>query len=189
MPRIAADENGFVDVHNWLFTSRGIPVVYYGSEIGFRAGTDQHGGNRDYFGRDNIQQAKSHRIHRELTRIANVRKHSIALQRGLQANVEFTDDTASFYRVYQHYGVRQTALVLLNKSDEPREIAVSRWVSSGTWRDAFTGTTIKVPNDDLSLVASVPAHGVKVLFLDAPVNNVDLMRELDRLQAAAERRR
>jgi cyclomaltodextrin glucanotransferase len=91
--------------------------------------------------------------------------------------------------VYQHYGVRQTALVLLNKSDEPREIAVSRWVSSGTWRDAFTGTTIKVPNDDLSLVASVPAHGVKVLFLDAPVNNVDLMRELDRLQAAAERRR
>ena len=54
MSRIDADENGFVDVNNWLFTSRGIPVVYYGSEIGFRAGTDQHAGNRDYFGQENI---------------------------------------------------------------------------------------------------------------------------------------
>lgn len=189
MPRIAADEDGFVDVHNWLFTSRGIPVVYYGSEIGFRAGTDQHAGNRDYFGRDNIERASSHRIHRELRRIANVRKHSIALQRGLQANVEFTDDTATFYRVYQDYGVRQTALVLLNKSDAAREIAVSRWLSSGTWRDAFTGATVKVRNDDLSLVVPVPAHGVRVLLLDAAVNNVGLMRELDRLQAAAERSR
>ena len=35
MRRIDADTDGFIDANNWLFTSRGIPVVYYGSEIGF----------------------------------------------------------------------------------------------------------------------------------------------------------
>ncbi len=187
MARIAADEDGFVDVHNWLFTSRGIPVVYYGSEIGFRAGTNQHGGNRDYFGQDNIEIAREHRIHSELTRIANIRKNSIALQRGLQANIEFTDDTAAFYRVYQQGGVRQTALVLLNKGDDAVEMGITRWLSTGDWRDADTGEMFPVRSDDVSLVLEVPAHGVRVLFLDAPANNAGLMRELDRLQAAAER--
>ena len=187
MPRISADEDGFVDAHNWLFTSRGIPVVYYGSEIGFRAGTDQHGGNRDYFGQHNIDGAKHHRIHRELKRIATARKQSVALQRGLQANIEFTDDTAAFYRVYQDNGLRQTALVLLNKGDRERTVAVTYGLSSGDWRDAFSGKTIRVRSDDLSLALSVPAHGVRVLLLDTAVNNVELMRELDRLQAGAER--
>ena len=29
MARINASDNGFIDAHNWLFTARGIPVVYY----------------------------------------------------------------------------------------------------------------------------------------------------------------
>ena len=187
MPRIDADENGFVDAHNWLFTARGIPVVYYGSEIGFRAGTNQHGGNRDYFGAENIELAKAHRVHRELSAIANVRKQSVALQRGLQANLEFTDDTAAFYRVYQDFAVRQTALVLLNKSDYAKEIPVTRWLSTGNWRDALTGEEFPVRNDDPSLAVPVTAHGVRVLLLDAAVNNVQLIDELDRLQSAARR--
>ncbi len=189
MPRIDADEDGFVDVHNWLFTSRGIPVVYYGSEIGFRAGTNQHGGNRDYFGMDNIERAKTHRIHRELSAIANVRKNSVALQRGLQANLEFTDETAVFYRVYQDYAIRQTALVLLNKGDEATDIPITRWLSTGNWRDAVGGEDIYVRSDDPSLLVTVPAHGVRVLLFDAAVNNVQLMEELDRLQAAQPQRR
>ena len=187
MARIDADEDGFVDAHNWLFTSRGIPVVYYGSEIGFRAGTDQHGGNRDYFGDENIELAKSHRVHRELTKIANARKQSIALQRGLQANLEFTENSAAFYRVYQDYTVHQTALVVLNKSGDAKDIPVTRWLSTGTWRDAVTGEEITVMSDDPSLAVPVPAHGVRVLLLDAAVNSVQLIDELNRLQSAAER--
>ena len=188
MPRIAADEDGYVNVHNWLFTSRGIPVVYYGSEIGFRAGTDQHGGNRDYFGQDNVDLARGKRIHRELTRIARVRRESVALQRGLQANVEFTDDTATFYRVYQDGGLRQTALVLLNKGASMRDMAVTRWLSVGDWRDAVTGEVYAVRPDDVSLELAVPANGVRVLLLDAAANDVGLIDELNRLQAAAQKR-
>jgi glycosidase len=38
MARLAASDDGFIDANNWLFTARGIPVIYYGSETGFERG-------------------------------------------------------------------------------------------------------------------------------------------------------
>src|SRR3546814_13731552 len=49
MPRMDATDAGFIDAHNWLFTARGIPVVYYGSEVGFMRGRGEHAGNRTSF--------------------------------------------------------------------------------------------------------------------------------------------
>jgi len=183
MTRIDADDDGFVDANNWLFTSRGIPVVYYGSEIGFRAGADQHSGNRDYFGQENIELAKSHRIHADLKRIATIRKNSVALQRGLQVNIELGDDTAAFYRVYQKNGVNQTALVLLNKGDEATVFSGVNWLSDGRWRDIVNGEDVDIYADGEEIGFQVMAHGVLVLTLDAPVNNAELLAELERLQA------
>ncbi len=188
MDRMDADTNGFIDANNWLFTSRGIPVVYYGSESGFQAGTNEHTGNRNYFGQANVDAARSHPIHAALTRIANARRESIALQRGLQVNLEFTDDTAIFYRVYQRDGVAQAALVLLNKGDEARDLGVRRFLDGGAWRDAFTGETTAVPAESPQLQTTVPAHGVRVLLRDGPVSDPLMMAELERLQATARRR-
>ena len=42
MPRLDASDEGFIDAHHWLFTARGIPVVYYGSEVGFMRGRAEH---------------------------------------------------------------------------------------------------------------------------------------------------
>ena len=181
MTRMDADADGFIDANNWLFTSRGIPVVYYGSEIGFRAGADQHGGNRDYFGEENIEQAKSHPIRSALARIAKIRKSSVALQRGLQANLDFDDETAAFYRVYENEKLRQTALVLLNKGDDPVTRRVSRWLSDGDWLDAASAETFTVDAVHTELELNVAAHGVRVLLFDGPVNDVALIAELDRL--------
>lgn len=188
MDRIDADENGFIDAHNWLFTSRGIPVVYYGSEIGFRAGTNEHTGNRDYFGQQNVEAAKSHRIREQLMRIANLRKRSIALQRGLQVNSRLDTDLAVFYRVYQKGGVAQTALVVLNKSDVAEDVAVAELLSAGDWRDAFSGQYLEVGSDTATLNLQVPAHGVRVLLFDDPVSNPRLLRRLERLHVTARRR-
>lgn len=183
MPRMDANDSGFIDANNWLFTSRGIPVVYYGSEIGFRAGADQHAGNRDYFGRDNIEQAVSHPIRAALARIAGIRKNSIALQRGLQSNLEFGEDSAAFYRVYQKDGRNQTALVLLNKGDAPAGFEISSGLSHGSWRDAITGEIVVVKPDSLTLTTEVAPHDVGVFLFDAPVNNAALAAELGRLQS------
>lgn len=179
MPRIDADDSGFIDANNWLFTSRGIPVVYYGSEIGFRAGADQHAGNRDYFGQENIEVAKSHPIHSALASIATIRKNSIALQRGLQLNLLLGDDTAAFFRVYQHDDTNQTALVLLNKSDVETTIDASAWLYDAAWLDAHSGTMVR------SASVTVPAHGVRVLVTDEVFGNGKYLQGLSGLQASA----
>lgn len=187
MPRMDAAPEGFIDAHNWLFTSRGIPVVYYGSEIGFRAGLAEHRGNRDYFGQPNVDLAKTHPVRNHLSAIAHVRKGSIALQRGLQANLSFEGDTAAFYRVYQRTGEAQTALVLLNKGDVAKDLLVQRWLSGGSWRDAMSGERITVDPANAAIEATVPAHGVRVFLSDAPVSNAALAEELQRLQQGARR--
>jgi len=187
MKRIDADAAGFIDANNWLFTSRGIPVVYYGSEIGFRAGTDQHAGNRDYYGQDNIELAKSHPIRKALSRIAAIRKNSIALQRGLQVNLEFGEDSAAFFRIYQKDGVHETALVLLNKSDEAIKFEVGNWVFPAHWRRAGGDETLLVDRAGTATRVSVSAHGVQVYVTDeAPTGEV-LETELQRLQTSAYR--
>lgn len=188
MDRMDADDSGFIDAHNWLFTSRGIPVVYYGSEIGFRAGTNEHTGNRDYFGQDNVEIAKSHPIREKLARVAHLRKHSIALQRGLQVNDRLHGDLAVFYRVFEKDGVTQTALVALNKADAAARVSVSNLVSTGGWRDAFSGQQFIVDNHRADLHIDVPAHDIRVLFLDEPVNNPRMLRRLEELQVKAHRR-
>jgi cyclomaltodextrin glucanotransferase len=175
MQRLDADDAGFIDAHNWLFTARGVPVVYYGSETGFMRGRAEHAGNRNYFGQDRIDAARGNPIRESLKRIALLRQSSPALQRGLQLDVRLQGNEAVFYRVYAHGGVQQTALVMLNKSNAPRNVTVSEYLQPGTWRDAFDGTPIQVGE---SLQADVPAHGVRVFMLDAPVTRADLHARL-----------
>ncbi len=185
MPRMNATDSGFINAHNWLFTSRGIPVIYYGSEIAFRAGRPEHGGNRDYFGKENVAAARQHPIRQALIEVAAIRRASPALQRGLQANLNFTGDTAAFLRVYQHDGVNQTALVLLNKGAAAAPVHVQRWLSTGTWRDAATGTEYLVSDVEREVTVEIPGHGVRVLLFDAPNNNPELATELSRLHEGA----
>lgn len=178
MSRINTNENGFIDVHNWLFTSRGIPVIYYGSEIGFMAGTSEHQGNRNYFGQERVEIAKTHPIHNGLKRVANVRKNSIALQRGLQVNLEFSGHTAAFYRVYEYEGVHQTALVLLNKGDNSHDFVIEQYLSKGEWTEAFSGETIVVSD---KLEHKVPPHGVAVYLLNERTSDSALITKLSNL--------
>ena len=178
MSRINTDESGFIDVHNWLFTSRGIPVIYYGSEIGFMAGTSEHQGNRNYFGQERVEIAKSHPIHNALKRIANVRKNSVALQRGLQVNLDFAGHSAAFYRVFEHNGENQTALVLLNKGDKSFDFAIEKYLSPGEWVEAFTGEKVAVST---KLERKVPPHGIAVYLLNDKNSNAELTATLKSL--------
>ena len=186
MARMNASDNGFIDAHNWLFTARGIPVIYYGSEIGFERGTAEHAGNRNYFGAENIALAKSHPIRAALARIAKLRQSSPALQRGVQVNLELKGNRAAFYRVYQHDGVHQVALVLLNKGDTAARFGITDKLQPGTWRSALEAGLKKVVTGG-ALEADVPAHGVQVFLLDAPVTEPALLASLDAAMAGGRR--
>ncbi|MGO1072400.1 alpha-amylase family glycosyl hydrolase [Lysobacter sp. CA199] len=187
MPRLDASDEGFVDAHNWLFTARGIPVIYYGSEVGFERGRAEHAGNRNYFGQARIDAARGHPIRRSLTRIAKLREQSPALQRGLQVNVSLKGDRAVFYRVYEHAGQSQIALVLLNKGDAAAEFEVREYLQAGRWRAVLGGGEVDVGESGV-LKATVPAHGAEVYLLDAPVKRADLIAALDVAMAGARRR-
>ena len=182
MPRLDADDAGFIDAHNFLFTARGTPVIYYGSEVGFMRGTAEHAGNRNYFGQARVDAAPRSPIHQGLRRIARVRAETPALQRGLQVPVRMRGDQAVFYRVLQHEGRAQIALVLLNKGDAAAELRVRKYLQPGAWRSALDGRVVAV-EAGTPLVATVPAHGVEVLVLDAPVADTGLRKALQRAQA------
>lgn len=175
MARLDATDAGFIDAHNWLFTARGIPVIYYGSETGFMRSRAEHAGNRAYFGQARVNDAPNSPIYAPLQRIAKLREGTPALQRGLQVNERLQGDEAVFFRVLQHGDTAQTALVLLNKGDTARTLEVRRYLQAGIWRDALGGANQTVNG---SLKAEVPAHGVRVFVLDAQVDQAALQARL-----------
>ncbi len=184
MARMNASDTGFIDAHNLLFTVRGIPVVYYGSEIGFMRGTAEHKGNRNYFGAERIAGAASHPIHQHLKRIAQVRKATPALQRGIQVNLEFAGDRAAFLRVLQHGDTQQTALVLLNKGDTETTFALGELLPSQTldWRSAFDGHEVRAATTGQTR-AVVPAHGVEVYVHDGAISDPALLARIEQAMA------
>jgi cyclomaltodextrin glucanotransferase len=180
MARMNASENGFIDAHNWLFTSRGIPVIYYGSEMRFMHGKAEHSGNRNYYGAANIKAARNSEVFKKLAKIAGIRKQSLALQKGLQENVDFRGHKAAFYRVYEKDGVSQTALVLLNKGNQVEKFEIDKFVSTGTWTDAHSGEQIAVASNNRVIKTSVAPHDIKVLLFNDKVNHPDFIRRLQR---------
>lgn len=184
MPRMNAIDNGFINANNWLFTSRGIPVIYYGSEINFMTGKPEHEGNRNYLGQERIEQAKTHNIQQQLTRIAHIRKNNIALQQGLQVNLNFNQHQAAFLRVYQQEGINQTALVLLNKGDETTQFTIDQYLSAGIWRDADSSEIVTLTGVSPTFNTEVTGHGVKVLLLDESITNSALIETLQKQQKA-----
>ena len=187
MARLDASDAGFIDANNFLFTARGIPVIYYGSETGFMRGTAEHAGNRNYYGQARVDAGAGHPIGAQLRRIARLREASPALQRGLQLNVLMQGERAAFYRVHQRGGESQIALVLLNKGDAPAAFEIHELLQDGAWRAALGGGTVTVAAGG-ALSATVPAHGVEVFLLDAPVARADLAAGLQRAMATSRRR-
>ncbi|WP_266183825.1 alpha-amylase family glycosyl hydrolase [Dyella humicola] len=180
MARLNATDDGFIDAHNWLFTARGIPAVYYGSEVGFMRGRAEHQGNRNYFGQERIDAAPKSRIYQQLVRIAQLRARTPALQKGLMLPLQFKGDQAAFYRVYQKGNEHQIALVLLNKGDAPASFDIADYVQPGTWKAALGGRNVEVAGGG-ALHATVGAHDVQVYLLDAVATRADFVTELTRL--------
>lgn len=175
MARMNASDAGFINAHHWLFTARGIPVIYYGSEIGFERGAVEHNGNRNYFGVEGIEAARTHPIRQGMIRVAQLRARLPALQRGLQFNLKLEGDEAAFYRVLQTEDTNQAALVLLNKSAESRAIALGQHLQPGEWKDAESGEVIRLGSEAR---IEVPANGLRVLLWEAPLSDTALLEAL-----------
>ena len=169
MARFAGSDSDFINANNWLFTARGVPVVYYGSEVGFMRGSAEHAGNRNYFGSERIAGAPQSPIFQALQRVAKLRKASIALQRGVQFNLSIEPDRAAFLRVYQYQGVQQTALVLLNKAINTTQFTLDARLPASGWTrlSVDSGDTASAPNNKQ---IAVPGNGVEIYVTNASIS-------------------
>ena len=169
-----SDEN-LAAAMNFMFTWRGIPAVYYGTEMRFKAGefADIHDASgieksidetgRAYYG-DVMDQAPGHPIYQHIKKLNAIRRAVPALQKGAWNWVDAPGNAVAYRRVYNEGGTYSEVAVGLSK-DGGASFNFSG-MSNGTYRDAVTGREVFVSNGNLSF--SVTSGSAGIYVLDGP---------------------
>lgn len=154
---------------NFMFTWRGIPSVYYGTEMEFMKGayTDIHESadiekslnltGRAYFG-DAMAQAPNHKIYQQIKKLNAIRKAVPALQKGTWSwggngggnGVGYVREFGSSYAVV---GLAKDGTVNFN---------FSGLKYNGTYKDAVTGASVTVSGGNLSFTVSPSSAGIYI---------------------------
>lgn len=173
---------------NLMFTFRGIPCIYYGSEIEFRAGSKIDNGpngplsntGRAYFGGyikgnitttdfgeytadGNAAATLNHDLAQHIIRLNKIRKAVPALRKGQYSTSGCSNNGAvcSFKRRYVGNGVDSYALVAIGGG------ATFSNVLNGTYTDVITGQTYNVSNGTVSVSCSGQGS-MRILVKDGP---------------------
>jgi len=104
-------------LHALNFTLPGVPVIYYGDEIGMPGANDPDNRRMMRFGADLNNHEES--TLKTVTEIADIRRRNMALLYGDLVVAETTEHTFAYYRNY----FDQTAVVCFNKSDKERTVS------------------------------------------------------------------
>ncbi|GAA4270848.1 starch-binding protein [Aquimarina gracilis] len=162
-----SDEN-LAACMNFMFTWRGIPTVYYGTEMRFKAGefADIHDASgiersinetgRAYYG-DVIDQASSHKIYRHIKKLNAIRKAVPALQKGAWSWKNAPGNAVAYRRTYQN---SEVAVGLAKDGGAAFSIS---GMTNGVYRDAVTGREAFVTNGTLNFDVTSGSAGIYVL--------------------------
>lgn len=154
---------------NFMFTWRGIPVVYYGTEVQFKKGAyaDIHDAagisqsldltGRAYFGGE-FANAPNHKIYQHIKKLNAMRKAIPALQNGTWAWAGGNNGNGVGY--IRKSGSSEVAVGLAKDGDVTFSFA---GLTNGTYRDAVTGNTIVVSNGNMSFHVKASSAGIYVL--------------------------
>ncbi|MFJ6196218.1 carbohydrate binding domain-containing protein [Micromonospora sp. NPDC092111] len=172
-----------------MWTFRGIPTLYYGSEIEFQKGAKIDCGptcplattGRAYYGdhlagsvtatdfgvvgsaSGAVASTLGQPLVKHVQRLNQIRRAVPALQKGQYSTQGITGNQMAYKRRYTAGGVDSFALVTVSGS------ATFTGVPNGTYRDAVTGDVRTVTNG--TLTASVSGQGnLRVYVLDLPGN-------------------
>jgi glycosidase len=162
---------------NFMYTWRGLPCVYYGTEMQFKKGAycDIHSANdinnsidltgRAYFGNDMVY-APNHKIYQHLRRLNAIRKAVPALQKGSWRWDGTSDGNGvGFVRRYNGtdvaVGLAKDGAVGFNFSG----------LANGTYRDAISGKEVVVNGGNLSFTVEPSSAGIYVLNGPGRVGN------------------
>lgn len=148
-----ASPGQYFDALNFYFAARGIPCVFYGTEIMLPGGNDPD--NRRMLGAEGIKRAKSGPVYHHLKKLNAMRAAARPLRRGAQTRLLAGEHQYAFRRDYGG----ETAVVFLNKDGEAAELSAAG-LPDGSYRELYTGSKLKVKGG--ALAATVPAHGLRI---------------------------
>ncbi|MES2432103.1 MAG: alpha-amylase family glycosyl hydrolase [Bacteroidota bacterium] len=132
---IGGDMNKYKSSLAWLLTSRGIPQLYYGNEIGMMGFTSPNDGyvRKDFIGgwkQDSVNKftiqgrnQQEQAIWQYIATLANYRLSSSALQTGKL--MQFLPEDGVY--VYFRYDAKQTVMVVMNTSKEEKTVSVNKY--------------------------------------------------------------
>jgi glycosidase len=134
-----------------LFTSSGVPLIYYGDEVGLAGAGDPD--NRRMMVFDGLPEAQS-LVYQHVSKLAKVRREHNALRRGSYETLQAGDSLLA----YSKKSGSEEVLVVLNRSDKAQTAVLNR---SGSWTDALSGNNYSAGPDQL--LVEVPAFGTRIL--------------------------
>lgn len=127
-----------------LMAVNGIPLIYYGDEIGMPGAGDPDNRRMMEFDAANYT-AGQKLLLAHVSKLTRIRKQHRALSRGARTTLSVSDDTYAFEKLDDDSGDR--VIVVLNRSDAPQDVD---GVPAGDYTDLLTdeavvGGTIPVP--------------------------------------------
>jgi len=167
--RYGGTEENLAACMNFMFTWRGIPVVYYGTEIQFQKGvyTDIHDASgiqqsidetgRAYYGAE-FANAPNHIIYQHIKKLNAMRRAIPALQKGTWEWAGNGGGNGVGY--VRKYGSSEVAVGLAK--DGQVTFSFSN-LTNGVYRDAVTGDEVNVGNGSLSFTVQPGSAGIYVL--------------------------
>ena len=147
---------------SFLFTQQGVPVIYYGDEIGMPGGADPDNRRNFQFGPLSGRQAA---LRAHVERLGLARACSAALRRGARRTLLVDNDLYAYGRAAED---GFPVVVVLNRRGEMQEVALelpAEWglAPSAVFRDWFGSP---VEQDGARLRMTVPARGSLLLVSD-----------------------
>ncbi|MEP4095734.1 starch-binding protein [Reichenbachiella sp.] len=167
--RYGGSEENLAACMNFMFTWRGIPVVYYGTEIQFMKGeyADIHDASgieksinltgRAYYG-DQFADAPNHTLYQHLKKLNAMRREIPALQKGSWRWDGNHGGNAIGY-VRKH----NDSEVAVGLSKDGGSNFTFNGMTNGIYRDAVTGAEISVNNGSISFFVESGSAGLYVL--------------------------
>ena len=186
--RFSGGTNQWADNLTWMFLFRGIPCLYYGSEVEFQAGKPIDKGpngplsdtGRAYFGQNlegtvnatdfgvftatgQVAKTLNHPLAKHLERLNRIRQAVPALRKG-QYTTDGCSSTSgwSWKKAYNANGVNSYACVCMDGG------ATFTGIPNGTYKDCVTGDVKTVSNGTLTVSCPTNQGNARVYVLDGP---------------------
>lgn len=148
VPNYRAPFERVANAFAFLLTSPGVPLLYYGDDIGLAGGGDPD--NRRFMQWSNLS-ADQQWLRARVTKLGQLRKQHAALRRGHRTSLSATDDTF----VYSMSDGAETVYVAINRGDSEQ---TATGLPTSALRDVLNEESVSGP------ALRVPARSVRVLI-------------------------